>query len=107
MVCLFAILFSFSVSAYNSLQQLPGEHDFNFDRTHVDTSSNSLTTDNLLFEDLENENDSEDFSSEAFLLLPFYHKAFKPVIVQTSFSNSISAEKAPEPIFISIRVLRI
>lgn len=105
---LLAILFSFSVNAYNSLTQLSSSHIASLKKVNVDQPAGSaLATDTILFEELENENDSDSFSSETFLVLPFYLLAF--ALIASSFPvHFFSAEPGTtEPIFLSIRVLRI
>ncbi|MGZ3900140.1 MAG: hypothetical protein ACXVNM_15180 [Bacteroidia bacterium] len=108
MVFLFAILFSFSVSAYNSLNELSASHIASLKKINVDkTSNNNAVTDNIIFEELENENSNESSLAQAFFLLPFYYQAFNATILYTPSATSSPLVQIIEPIFLSIRVLRI
>lgn len=104
---LFAILFSFSVSAYNSLNSLSSGHLASLKKVNVDQPAGRFASNDILFEELENENDTEDFSSEGFLVLPFFFHSLAPASAgsNTCFVNSVPA--TTEPLFISLRVLRI
>jgi hypothetical protein len=105
-IFLFAILFSFSINAYNSLKA-GSEHFYSRVKSHVDPTSNGIEADNLLFEELENENDNDSFESEIILILPFSGFTFNSILSQGRiFPTSLSPE-AVEPLYLSIRVLRI
>ncbi len=108
MVFLVAILFSFSTSAYNSLKQFSKTFDLSIKKVHYNASpDNNVISNSIIFEELENENDNEDFSTEAFLVLPFSSLAFDSFESKTPYHFSKPLQKATEPIFISIRSIRI
>lgn len=107
-VFLFAILFSFSVSAFNSANQLYKSKQAYSLKTTIDASSESmLVSDSILVEELENENDSEDFTSEFTYLIPYFISTIQngnsfhlqPIQQKVAKSNS--------SLFLSIRALRI
>jgi hypothetical protein len=103
---LFVILFSFSVSAYNTLKQSAFFHSGT--AVQVDPLNKSLATDNLLFEELEEtENDSEELLSESFFLLPFYNFSSLSPVNKRSIPFADQTINTSAPIFISVRSLRI
>lgn len=107
-ILLVSILFSLSVNAYNSITQYNKVSGTFSKKTHVDEQTNkSLASNDLLFEELENENDGEDFPSEASYILPF---TFASLYLQQNNVTSIAhseLQKTSSPLFLSIRVLRI
>ncbi len=105
---LFAILFSFSFNAYNSLKQFSNIFDASLKKVHINAPlSNNITSDTIIFEELENENDNEDLLTDAFLTLPFQHLAFNAFENKTFSNFTKIPQKAVEPIFISVRSLLI
>jgi len=108
MVFLFAILFSFSVSAYNSLNNLSPANSASFKSTHVsETPKDGCVSDNIFFEEQESENDSEDYSPADFFVLSYF---YRDITSATSLVPSHLTTIVPftsQPLFISIRVLRI
>ncbi|MDX2174667.1 MAG: hypothetical protein SFY56_16300 [Bacteroidota bacterium] len=103
LLLLFSVVFSFSLNALNSINT--ATNDFFHSTKKISPPSNSNAQENFVFEELEN--DSEDIVCDAFLLLPFYNLTCN--INETTvldFYNSTS-QKATQPIFIAIRVLRI
>lgn len=108
MVFLVAILFSFSVSAYNSLNQLSESQLTSLKKTNIHSPSEaSVVSDNIIFEELENEDGDESFSTQAFLLLPFYQMAFSAIITSSPTHTFNTPPGLTEPIFLSNRVIRI
>jgi len=103
LILFFSVLFSFSVNAVNSFNTVSA--DIFHSTKKITNPINSNAQENFVFEELEN--DSEDFFVEAFLLLPFYDLTCN--INQTTVLNynSTTSQKALQPIFIAIRVLRI
>ena len=105
MVFLIAILFSFSVNAYNSL------YSNAFTSTKKERVNaplnNSAVSVSIIFEELETENDNDNFPAEAFLILPFSCFSFKTFENEKPDSSGIISSKAVKPIFLSSRALRI
>ena len=108
MVFLIAILFSFSVSAYNSLNNLSLNGSKSFKTTQMNQSSNDgCVSDNIFFEEQEFENDNESYSPGEFFVLSYFYRDINSVSSSIpSFSASL-VPVASQPLFISIRVLRI
>jgi hypothetical protein len=108
--CLFllsAILFSFFVSAYNTLHQ-PAAPKGSHALVNVNKLNNELATDNLLFEEPESENDVEDFLSELFLIVAFEVSSSRVSTPPAFLKNkAFSSQSPPAPIYLSIGVFRI
>ncbi len=68
-------------------------------------NTNTNTTESFVFEELENDN--EELDTAPFLLLPFYNLTCNISKVTLLVFNYATFQKATEPIFIAIRVLRI
>ena len=108
LIFLFVIVSSFAINAYNSFRQNSSGNDISTKTVQFIAPTNSgLTSDAIIFEELENENDSEDFLSDAFLILPFHDLAFDSFVHKTFFSLKNHPSQAIEPIFISIHSIRI
>ena len=105
---LFTILFSFSINAYNSFKQNLSVSDVSLKTIHFNAPLNSgVTSDDIIFEELENEDDSEDFLTDAFLLLPFHDLAFSSFVQKRSANYNNTYSQTIASIFISVRSLRI
>jgi hypothetical protein len=103
-----AILFSFSVNAYNSLSNPSKTQITSLKNVAIDQpQNNSFAGDNIIFEELENENDTEDLATGAFLALPFFFQSFAFASASNNTFFTKAETGASEPRFLSIRVLRI
>jgi len=106
LILFFAILFSFSLNAYNSINQAKKTIRVSHS-TSIDLPvEQRLLTENLLFEELEDDNESG--FSEAFLILPYFGLSFGMFnSAEKHFNKAGSFSSNSKPIFLSIRVLRI
>lgn len=100
----FLVVVSFSVNALISITT-PSEHISRFEKK-ISSPTTSKAQENFVFEELE-EDDSEDLGASAFLLLPFYNLTCSISQTKALHFNFRTFQKAIQPIFISIRVLRI
>ncbi|MCW3077532.1 MAG: hypothetical protein JWO32_2141 [Bacteroidetes bacterium] len=107
-VFLAAILFSFSVNAYNSLNKLQLNDITSFKSTKVNPSSeNNCTSDNIFFEEQESEDNDKTFFAQAFFILPYFFSDFTSSVCESESFLSAIVPGTSQPLFISIRVLRI
>src|SRR5436189_58247 len=84
------------------LQKNSFNSDASIKKVHFNVPfDNSLTSDNIIFEELENENDNEDFLSEAFSVLPFTSLAFNAFEDKKPYCVCNNSHQAIKPIFIS------
>lgn len=106
---LFAILFSFSVSAYNSVSQASHVASYSCKNHHLGIFfPNNSSANNLVFEESENENDSEDFSCDSFFILPF--DVIGPhisIIEKTPVADTSLSHAKPALIYLLVGVFRI
>lgn len=108
MVFLFAILFSFCVSAYNSLNKTSSDNNQSFHSTQFHQSSkDGCVSDTVLFEEQELEDDTEDCSPTAFFILPYLFSSVGNITGERPVLNHTPVACNAKPLFISIRVLRI
>ncbi len=108
LIFLIAILFSFSINAYNSLRQCSNSFDVSLKKVNVNVPfNNSITSIDIIFEELENENDNENSISEAFLVLPFFSLAFNSFQNANFYFSGRISQQAIKPIFLAIRSIRI
>lgn len=102
---LLSVLFSFSVNAINSINTASSTIFRSDKKVSNPLNTNTNSTENFVFEELENDN--EELATAAFLLLPFYNLTCSISKITLLISNYATFQKATEPIFIAIRVLRI
>jgi hypothetical protein len=108
MIFLFAILFSVSVNAYNSLKQGSSAFNSSKNRAHVNVPFNDkIMSENIIFEKFGNENDNENIVSESFLILPFFNLTFNGFENKISYYPLSILPLAIEPIFLTIRSILI
>jgi hypothetical protein len=106
-VLLIGILFSFSLSAYSSLNNLRHEGYFSIKKIRVDIPKENRITNDILSEELENENDNDDFLTHAFFLLPFSGLSLDVACIKSPVSRLVTVQDTPGSIWLSIRVFRI
>jgi hypothetical protein len=106
-VLLMGILFSLSLGVYTTLNNLSHEGYFSIKKIRVDIPKENRVTNDILSEELENENDNDDFFSQAFVLLPFSGLSLNIFRVKSPVPRLLAVKDTPEPIWLSIRVFRI
>jgi hypothetical protein len=106
-VLLVGILFSFSLSAYSSLNNLRHEGYFSIKKIRVDIPKEDRCSNDILSEELENENDNDDLLSETSFVLPFSGLSLDIFPGKIPVSRYIAVQDSPESIWLSIRVFRI
>lgn len=105
---LFLFLSSFSANVYISLNSSAKNLRHCVNTKEVQQSTPSTAAEDLLFEETETEDDSEQLLSSCFILLPAFSSSLSfHSHLRATIAGPSSALTPAESIFISIRVLRI
>lgn len=106
---LFAILFSFAVNAYNSLHTGTASYLTSKKTIHIAAPShNDLDAGALVFEEEENENDTEDLLSQTVLILASQDYLYSSVYTfSCKFLPAALLEPPATPLYLSNGVLLI